>query len=897
MSSTIPQNAVPNVTPDEFNEMIEYEKIVKFRDSVIAGTHPRIKLPTNAGKNLNSTDLSSTSNYKFHSDTKNSGQEVKIASSSESKARSPNAQSASASYLLKSEKSEINPVLLEKSDDLIKAEINLQRQRLERALREQVEHQRIAAKALLQTYESLPDFDVADVLSKAISIVPPLASPVIQPLLGGESPDKDSFDDNTFYSSQNETLSPPNHYQYQKSPTDKNIAIDIIDGQRRDKTSKELDKKSPAPLISSSERVRNLPTQNGSLNIPLKPTKKTQEKQPETNTVHSSVTSQSIMRESEKLFMKQPGSIDTRNTLFRKESDRLSISAANNTWPYQKSRQQVIHAEPIPNQVRNHNLSPVAPQPERVSPLATNPLILGEIVDEGQPAQITALRHAPPMSSADSSPRFKNSERKREKRKKRKVKGIDMPDSPQIKAEPKSTSPYPTMARPQKRHRSQYTSGVNYERPQPFPNMAPQDRTTNTPVWCPPPYDQGVSCNSPETEYEYRRIEAKDGSHLISRVRKIRRPQSQHFAPPYIPDRARPRAVSSSIGGRYLDDRDYVPEPMRRTSVRPDVGRERSRSPLHESLTSGPLRHIIVDENGRHYYDASPVHPIGRSMPPTVRYRDEDSLYERIPTRAFSSRIPAENFDSDNYMVRRRSPTYIAPRRVVTQPDYTSALSSNYRPYRQRAYSTYPTTASLHGEEPEPYRLAPESRQTSYFEEPPRGYMRSSTARPESIQYEAHKEYIDRMQHLRPDPITQGLELRRDTASQFHREYSVRPEPYSRRPESRRDFIPQTHREYSVRPMESYSQRETYVDRYRNAPSRMASHRENVMAQRSSSYYNEPFSRRGVDENNQIRCIDGSRYDERDRRLPADNVLANPVRVRESSAVVYVDEARNGLYR
>ncbi|KAA8571886.1 hypothetical protein EYC84_001838 [Monilinia fructicola] len=52
--------------------------------------------------------------------------------------------------------SEINPILLEKSDDLIKAEIQLQRQRLERALREQMDQHRLAQKALLRLLNPFP---------------------------------------------------------------------------------------------------------------------------------------------------------------------------------------------------------------------------------------------------------------------------------------------------------------------------------------------------------------------------------------------------------------------------------------------------------------------------------------------------------------------------------------------------------------------------------------------------------------------------------------------------------------------------------------------------------------------------------------------------------------------
>jgi hypothetical protein len=117
-------------------------------------------------------------------------------------------------------KSEINPILLEKSDDLIKAEIQLQRQRLERALREQIEQQRITAKALLQTSESLPNFDISEVLSKALAIVHPSTTADAEPAVGVRSSASDSFDENTFYSSQHDTPEPSSSSQGQKEPTE-----------------------------------------------------------------------------------------------------------------------------------------------------------------------------------------------------------------------------------------------------------------------------------------------------------------------------------------------------------------------------------------------------------------------------------------------------------------------------------------------------------------------------------------------------------------------------------------------------------------------------------------------------------------------------------------------------
>jgi hypothetical protein len=135
-----------------------------------------------------------------------------------------------------SSKSEINPILLEKSDDLIKAEIQLQRQRLERALREQIEQQKLAAKALLQTSESLPNFDLSEVLSKALAIVHPSINADAESSADAParppSSTSDSFDENTFYSSQLDTPEGSTSSRGQKESVILQSHSALLDGER-----------------------------------------------------------------------------------------------------------------------------------------------------------------------------------------------------------------------------------------------------------------------------------------------------------------------------------------------------------------------------------------------------------------------------------------------------------------------------------------------------------------------------------------------------------------------------------------------------------------------------------------------------------------------------------------
>ena len=92
----------------------------------------------------------------------------------------------------------IDPIFLTKSNVLVRAEINQKRQRLERALEEQVSRLQRHKAA---DHDALPDFDVTEVLKKAQELVKPFK------MLNSSHTDRnasssDSFDENTFYSSQ-----------------------------------------------------------------------------------------------------------------------------------------------------------------------------------------------------------------------------------------------------------------------------------------------------------------------------------------------------------------------------------------------------------------------------------------------------------------------------------------------------------------------------------------------------------------------------------------------------------------------------------------------------------------------------------------------------------------------
>ncbi|RDW79623.1 hypothetical protein BP6252_04261 [Coleophoma cylindrospora] len=796
------------LTPDELHEIRECQKICAFRDAVLAGTHPRIKVPSHP---VNVSKLSSAGHI---SGATTPAAHTHVASSSNTEtpslfSRTKNATAQQNSTLpIKPTKSEINPILLEKSEDLIKAEIQLQRQRLERALREQIEQQRLAQKAAYQSSESLPNFDLTEVLTKALAIVHPSAIVEAAPSVGAAS---DSFDDNTFYSSQHDTpnLSSSPHGKDQKES-----------GEVQSHAVLSADESSGTGSASQS-RANNretVATGNSRSNDNVETAQHFSSSHQLTHNIHTTDNSSMVNARN---------NIADVYTIPDESSHVLELrDTQKSTNALLKEAFAIDSTSPL---VRGHDLSPVAPQPARVSPLALarEPPIAHQLhPDEAPPAQVAALREKiSENSSTDSSPKGSRSERKKRKEKKQKRKSavVNTPDSPYIKPEPRSPSPYGVtpLPRPNKRPRvSAYGTELNYDEPRHDEPSASHGERTVARREIVPYESYGESRRVPPPTYERVGRDEDNYRRRVSEGQYIRRlsPQAPQGHDLYgQPEATSARAVSHAVVDRRIDEppryyRDLPP----RASVRPDVDRDRSRSPIMRERASpipmGPPRHpvrIIVDEYGREYIDPTPVRP---AMAPPAR---REIYYERAPTRAVSSRAPVETFEENGVLYRRASPIAMAPRRVVTQPEYSDP---EYRQYRQREYSVRPMGPPSEefvrqreysvrpsmappaddylrqreysvrpmappGEEYIPIR-APIRREATYLEEvPPREYIRAPSVRPETVRYELPREYVGRLQSVRPE--VPG------------REYTG-----SVRPEALREVAIPPQREYSVRPVE-----------------------------------------------------------------------------------------------
>ncbi|KAI1196203.1 hypothetical protein F5X97DRAFT_306155 [Nemania serpens] len=849
------------LTGSERVEVREYERIIQFRDTVVSGKHPRIRVPASSSvvKNASATQpppsnapgrvAPSSTGFPIDNDSAN-GRSMGNMLSFKANSQQPAVTvppSGSAPFIpgvsrpLGPGKPEINPVLLQKSDGLVKAEIQIQRQRLEKVLKDQVEERKTSIRGNLQSSEQLPELDISDILAKALTLVQATAPPATSVLpspTANASDASDSFDENTFYSSQHDTPEsrpsvPPRNAlenaQVQHAPSSA-LQTDSYAPSSEPLTSHPFP--APASRPPPTDITRNIAfgqmmgTQNA--HPPAGPTVAVQT---QSMVGASKVDTQNLIRGHQRAHLEtQVISSDSRdasrsdncgNTDSEQSADQHGLQNPPQLVSNPSFRQ---HEEPV---IRGHNLSPFAPQPAHVSPLAVarRPHIRESDTSTLQraPAQVTALRqeHAVVISPESSPQGDKGGKKKNKKKNKRKAdaRAQDVQGSPNIKPEPRSPSPVtaPPFIRPEKRPRrfARQEPEIIYDEPIPErpSSQLQQERYPPLPVHVErvaQGYEEVGDVYSRQVRpsvgpvphrlesplYEERRA---DGS-IIRYVRRA--PSPSGYADPYGAGNTRPmRTASYTVANPNLREAPAY-QRERGMSVRPYADRARSRSPIIVERRSSampppsvPPRRIVIDEFGREYLEPIRAATVSRqSVVPPTRLGDPEVIYERAPIRA-TSRVPApEIVGEDGIVYRRASPGY-ASRRVISQPDY----GAGFRSYRERDYPTQ--------------SMGPPSQEFVQIRGPaehvPREYLpRAASVRPvESLPY-------DRLASTRPDipPRQYTASVHpdgREIVPHVSRDYSVRQADMEIQPA------------YSVRPVERYYEQPpregeiTYIERPR----------------------------------------------------------------------------------
>ncbi|KAF2713146.1 hypothetical protein K504DRAFT_131843 [Pleomassaria siparia CBS 279.74] len=212
MSTTMAANGV---VPSEARREADFiERLLHIRDQVFASKHPRIQLPSKvleqvAPRPAHYTPPSSRPTTNGTPNGAHSLSSKPFPPRPESFAQYPPsahefvspARPTQRPFSAVSTSSGIDPVLLTKSDHLIRAELQLKRQQIERDLKDQLDKKSRGN----DTEDRESRFDVEGVLTKAHELVKPLSGLQVS---STNSDRTESFDENSYYSSKANSWSP-----------------------------------------------------------------------------------------------------------------------------------------------------------------------------------------------------------------------------------------------------------------------------------------------------------------------------------------------------------------------------------------------------------------------------------------------------------------------------------------------------------------------------------------------------------------------------------------------------------------------------------------------------------------------------------------------------------------
>ncbi|KAG9782011.1 hypothetical protein KCU88_g3377, partial [Aureobasidium melanogenum] len=738
LNGTVP----PAVQPVD-NKALEYEKILRLRDEVFSGTHARLTVPAHALRVSSSqTPLAASQSRAnvpppFPSSASpnrvGAAQSRREEDSTQTQARAGGPLAASSSQPA-SNVSEFDPVLLTKSDDLVRAEIQLKRQRLEKALRDQFDQKRSDARKKPAPSEAKPDFDLPAMLSKVLDAAK-------SPSSKEDADASDSFDANSFYSSRAPDSTPENGPQ---SPS----AEEGEEGEAYEP---------PGPALVSAVMGSPLPQAT--------------EVQATTNNANFASNAATSAKPS---TLAQPANIDPDED--EGEEGEYSPPEAMAQYPtpkidpYQgvqdsrdpRSRPLRRYSElddglrrpGSPSEanmriVRNQINSPIAPVPSRVSPLAVAkgaPLLQ----NGRQPRSPRTGRQGSPPSPDDQQPLHPKKRRKLEKRNEKKARrnGKFSPDA-FLKEEQVSPPPFHDV-QPLGSGRLRPLGGA--EQP-----ITLEDEPMQDARYLPP----GERESRAVSRAGMRSVRDEPDLRRVASMHNLRLEGAQGYADPYYETPTRARATSyARVGSPAIREPsssrlvpyeyDQSPREVRIIRTPAPVYREMydDGEPSYRYATEPmppppPVERIVIDQYGRRFREIIQERP---SVPPRaipVPRTETDPTYEHYrPARAgsvFVEAAPERTYPAD------MPPPPVSYRRPAEFSRSSVAPGSAAREYLDP--TPLPRSSSVQVVDRAPLStMYPDER--SDFREP----MRMGSVRPPAVRYEEAQpmEMITRAQSVRP---------------------------------------------------------------------------------------------------------------------------------------------------
>lgn len=791
-------------------EVQEYEKILRISDEIFSGTHPKLKVPqqfVRKAASRNPPNPPSTQAQVAKTSALGGSPTERPSRGTPSAAPVPTtttvdgmcdvaATTPSKNRTVPKPTSEIDPIFLTKSDDLVRAELQLQRQRVERILREQLEQKRLESRQKAAVQDAKPDFDVSDVLNQALELVKPAS---VNDISGAPS---DSFDENSFYSSR--APDSPQHGEQSSVATAAAAA---------------------APPTHSRDLATEIPVENYSDELQrleaLNRTGSDQEMQ----------DAYPVADQREPHRHRQPhGAVNKYHDVPQPDDaleepdysppapgvppmDRADVREYQPDYTTNDARRRAEgragaggQYHPISPRddvriVRNHITSPAAPQPSRVSPLAmakvpsvpqakdmrtrygTERVHSAQDLDRGSPDNLAGQHPMPRKRRRLQEDRG----RAREVSYGKKPAAVDSSE-PYIKEEPVSPPPFAN-TQPAYYGRPAQPVYIEIASPRYTPVLERREPPIREPVYEPEPYYE-VPVGSRAASRLSSRRPVRDESDL-RRVASLQNARQPEYTREYVEQHS-PHAVRASSyavverppperAARYYDEpvpaysRRYVPAEGSPTSPRLREAYYEEEPPPAR-IMAPPPRRIVVDEHGNQYYEAAP--PAVQYNPSAGRIPRSDIYDDGAPVRQASVR--AASIIEDPYggrkYVQEMPPPPNTYRRVT---DYARPAPNERRPYATPLDEPIPRSSSVQvGEYP---------RRPAYVEEPgfPRERLvRMSSVRPATARYDEPREVISRVASVRPGGRDMSVYV--DEDPQRPREYVERP-VYVSRPQPMRE--------------------------------------------------------------------------------------------------------------
>ncbi|KAF2160808.1 hypothetical protein M409DRAFT_70135 [Zasmidium cellare ATCC 36951] len=673
-----------------------YDQLLRLRDSVIAGTHPQLKLSAAAIDELlkaqrhTATATAEPSpppvvngfadnGVAFDANGTTNAPQSSIAPTF---AGLPGLQAPSNSLVNNSvhtphkpsSSGTLDPIFLEKSDSLVRAEGQLKRQRIERELQTQYDQRKPAhgARDKDAAVDAPVALDVEDILVKASAREPHLSG-----LMPPKPSTPSSFDENDYYSSQVESeWSSP---ESASKVSDRAAGADFTGFHETSNgaSASHVKTSNAAPQLGQSAKdhavqVNNLQSQ-GVYHVD-DDDDDDDEYDPEDVPAFASfpngnnvpVGGHVTPPEDDDDSEYEPGEITQESAV---------------PTPYEQ-RQPPSQPSPQVPVIRNHLTHIAAPQPNRVSPLAVakRPSIELELIN-GRPEVVQKSRPKPNRASTGSPPYTGTGAKKGKKKKRKRDQEPTNRNNKKSRRERNAAAQSP----PSPAHNQPYIKDepispppfANVPEVQPFGQRAAQYRPAEIDLVSPRhiPQSTQYAHEAPRSglRYEYAApaspavVQVASPAHrAVHRdTQDLRRVASLHYAQrPSSPAQrayspAPSRTVSMTYGDPRLSRAMEVESPQYQEPVPPeaarDVRHERSRSPprLQEYQDpyarvsspamlppppAAPPRRIVVDQYGNRYYAAEPAPiqpppPARASVAPVERRPAMEFGYERAPSR------------------------------------------------------------------------------------------------------------------------------------------------------------------------------------------------------------------------------------------------------------------------